>query len=178
MQPGAFPSLRQRSPCGRLSQFAHPRALSRLQGHVVFLELGRDSRVTTGNSGFPPRGLECWAAHRRKEKGRGACRRLRARGCANCESLPQGDLCLREGKCPRLHSQAVSPRGNPACRGTFGGRRKAVRDRLALQGGTRPWASGRCAQAHSRHTPLPLTPAFHLLPLLSRFSRVRLCATP
>ena len=28
------------------------------------------------------------------------------------------------------------PRGNPACRGTFGGRRKAVRDRLALQGGT------------------------------------------
>ena len=31
---------------------------------------------------------------------------------------------------------AVSPRGNPACRGTFGGRRKAVRDRLALQGGT------------------------------------------
>ena len=30
----------------------------------------------------------------------------------------------------------ASPRGNPACRGTFGGRRKAVRDRLALQGGT------------------------------------------
>ena len=28
------------------------------------------------------------------------------------------------------------PRGNPACRGTFGGRRKAVRDRFALQGGT------------------------------------------
>ena len=28
-----------------------------------------------------------------------------------------------------------SPRGTPACRGTFGGRRKAVRDRLALQGG-------------------------------------------
>ena len=25
---------------------------------------------------------------------------------------------------------------NPACRGTFGGRRKAARDRLALQGGT------------------------------------------
>ena len=29
-----------------------------------------------------------------------------------------------------------SPRGTPACQGTFGGRRKAVRDRLALQGGT------------------------------------------
>ena len=28
------------------------------------------------------------------------------------------------------------PRGNPACRGTFGGRMKAVRDRFALQGGT------------------------------------------
>ena len=33
-------------------------------------------------------------------------------------------------------SDRCSPRGNPACRGTFGGRRKAVRDRLALQGGT------------------------------------------
>ena len=33
-------------------------------------------------------------------------------------------------------SPRCSPRGNPACRGTFGGRRKAVRDRLALQGGT------------------------------------------
>ena len=33
-------------------------------------------------------------------------------------------------------------RGNPACRGTFGGRRKAVRDRFALQGGT--------AQTHRR----------------------------
>ena len=31
---------------------------------------------------------------------------------------------------------AGTPRGNPACRGTSGGRRKAVRDRLALQGGT------------------------------------------
>ena len=30
----------------------------------------------------------------------------------------------------------MSPRGNPACRGTLGGRRKAVRDRFALQGGT------------------------------------------
>ena len=33
-------------------------------------------------------------------------------------------------------SKGQTPRGNPACRGTFGGRRKAVRDRLALQGGT------------------------------------------
>ena len=30
----------------------------------------------------------------------------------------------------------LGPRGTPACRGTFGGRRKAVRDRFALQGGT------------------------------------------
>ena len=26
--------------------------------------------------------------------------------------------------------------GDPVCRGTFGGRRKAVKDRIALQGGT------------------------------------------
>ena len=36
----------------------------------------------------------------------------------------------------RCRDPRCSPRGNPACRGTFGGRRKAVRDRLALQGGT------------------------------------------
>ena len=36
----------------------------------------------------------------------------------------------------RCRVPRCSPRGNPACRGTFGGRRKAVRDRLALQGGT------------------------------------------
>ena len=38
--------------------------------------------------------------------------------------------------CWRINACCVTPRGNPACRGTFGGRRKAVRDRLALQGGT------------------------------------------
>ena len=36
----------------------------------------------------------------------------------------------------RAAIHGVTPRGNPACRGTFGGRRKAVRDRFALQGGT------------------------------------------
>ena len=35
-----------------------------------------------------------------------------------------------------FHEIISAPRGNPACRGTFGGRRKAVRDRFALQGGT------------------------------------------
>ena len=49
----------------------------------------------------------------------------------------------REAWCAAIHGVTksrrdprCSPRGNPACRGTFGGRRKAVRDRLALQGGT------------------------------------------
>ena len=45
-------------------------------------------------------------------------------------SVLAGETC-RSPRDPRC-----SPRGNPACRGTFGGRRKAVRDRLALQGGT------------------------------------------
>ena len=43
-------------------------------------------------------------------------------------------------RCPIFqHIQKLTPvlhRPDPACRGTFGGRRKAVRDRLALQGGT------------------------------------------
>ena len=46
--------------------------------------------------------------------------------------LPLG-LALQRKRC---RDPRCSPRGNPACRGTFGGRRKAVRDRLALQGGT------------------------------------------
>ena len=36
----------------------------------------------------------------------------------------------------RSRDPRCSPRGNPACRRTFGGRRKAVRDRFYLQGGT------------------------------------------
>ena len=36
----------------------------------------------------------------------------------------------------KSRTRLSAPRGNPACRGAFGGRRKAVRDRLALQGGT------------------------------------------
>ena len=50
-----------------------------------------------------------------------------------CENQHMGDDMVQE---PGLVMIFASPRGNPACRGTFGGRRKAVRDRLALQGGT------------------------------------------
>ena len=35
----------------------------------------------------------------------------------------------------RCRDPRCSPRGNPACRGTFGGRMKAVRSRFAIQGG-------------------------------------------
>ena len=37
---------------------------------------------------------------------------------------------------PVAQDPRCTPRRNPACRGTFGGRRKAVRDRFALQGRT------------------------------------------
>ena len=47
--------------------------------------------------------------------------------------LESDDLYIKGKRC---RDPRCSPRGNPACRGTFGGRRKAVRDRLALQGGT------------------------------------------
>ena len=42
----------------------------------------------------------------------------------------------RRGSEEAVPGTSVSPRGNPACQGTFGCRRKAVRDRFALQGGT------------------------------------------
>ena len=61
-----------------------------------------------------------------------------------------------------------------ACRGTFGGRRKAVRDRLALQGGTGVELTGRVTlsgmpvpgleQAHPSHPLLPVLPMVILVP--------------
>ena len=42
----------------------------------------------------------------------------------------------RRGSEEAVPEPSVFPSGDPACRGTFGGRRKAVRDRFALQGGT------------------------------------------
>ena len=36
------------------------------------------------------------------------CRRLRGRGCANCQSLPQAELFISQRERPELHSQAVA----------------------------------------------------------------------
>ena len=36
------------------------------------------------------------------------CRRLRGRGCANCQSLPQAELFVMQRERPGLHSQAVA----------------------------------------------------------------------
>ena len=36
------------------------------------------------------------------------CRRLRGRGCANCQSLSQAELFVRQRERPGLHSQAVA----------------------------------------------------------------------
>ena len=54
------------------------------------------------------------------------------RGIASPVAIRRGEGAQRK----RCRDPRCSPRGTPACRGTFGGRRKAVRDRLALQGGT------------------------------------------
>ena len=54
------------------------------------------------------------------------------RGIASPVAIRRGEGAQRK----RCRDPRCSPRGNPACRGTFGGRRKPVRDRLALQGGT------------------------------------------
>ena len=58
-----------------------------------------------------------------------------AREARPLETSERGDGAERREPAGRAH-HGWAPRGNPACRGTFGGRRKAVRDRLALQGGT------------------------------------------
>ena len=53
------------------------------------------------------------------------------------EAPPNCTVSLTSQRNPaKLPEVMGTSRGNPACRGTFGGRRKAVRDRFALQGGT------------------------------------------
>ena len=52
------------------------------------------------------------------------------RGIASPVAIRRGE----GAQMKRCRDPRCSPRGNPACRGTSGGRRKAVRDRLALQG--------------------------------------------
>ena len=54
------------------------------------------------------------------------------RGIASPVAIRRGEGAQRK----RCRDPRCSPRGTQVCRGTFGGRRKAVRDRLALQGGT------------------------------------------
>ena len=51
----------------------------------------------------------------RAEQGTSLDRRLRARGCATCQSLPQAELFVRQRERPRLPSQAVAwpPRLSP-----------------------------------------------------------------
>ena len=77
-----------------------------------------------------PRGPE-QSSHRRERSLPQAASSLQASGlCAGSqESGPRDSLPCAPGPV----SEAAVP---VACRGTFGGRRKAVRDRLALQGGT------------------------------------------
>ena len=57
------------------------------------------------------------------------CRRLRGRGCANCQSLPQAELFVRQRERPGLHSQVRRPWGfSPkARRGSQGASRAAPR---------------------------------------------------
>ena len=51
------------------------------------------------------------------------------RGIASSVAIRRGEVAQRK----RCRDPRCSPRGNPACRGTFGGRRKAVRDRFAFR---------------------------------------------
>ena len=57
------------------------------------------------------------------------CRRLRGRGCANCQSLPQAELFVRPRERPGLHSPAVAwPPRRSAGRRESGSQRPWLRD--------------------------------------------------
>ena len=86
--------------------------------------------------------LKIIAAHHGLKKGQGGNPHM-------CRSWELGKAQRKRCRDPRC-----SPRWNLACRGTFGGRRKAVRDRLALQGGrkldSQPEEEGRQLPATTR----------------------------
>ena len=114
--------------------FTHRVAFEEVSGHRVLLKSG------PGNRGQ----LACGTTHvARLEFPREAGLILRCAGKAgNSFQTTQGNrLSCRdqEGEGAQMkwcRDPRCSPRGNPACRGNFGGRRKGVRCRFALQDGT------------------------------------------
>ena len=79
------------------------------------------------------------------------CRRLRGRGCANCQSLPQAELFVRQRERPGLHSQAVAwpPRRSA-------GRRESGSQRPWLgEAAPQPEGFSVCAQKAPAQTGLP-----------------------
>ena len=114
--------------------FTHKVAFAEVSGPRVLLKSG------PGNRGR----LACGTTHvARVEFPREAGLILRCAGKAgNPFQTTQGNhLSCRDQEGRRDSEEAVPgpsvfPSGEPACRGTLGGRMKAVRDRFALQGGT------------------------------------------
>ena len=121
--------------------------------HRVAFEEGSGPRVLL-KSGLRNRGRSaCGTTHvARLEFPRETGLILRGAGKAgNPFQTSQGNrisVAIRRGEGAQMkmcRDPRCCPRGNPACRGTFGGHRKAVRDCFALQGGT-----GTCLETPSR----------------------------
>ena len=81
-----MPFVFMRDSTGSLASQRHPGKLPKVPGR------------RRGTRGFP-------AAPRQRPR---ECRRLRGRGCANCQSLPQPEPFVRQRERPGLHSQAVA----------------------------------------------------------------------
>ena len=92
------------------------------------------------------------------------CRRLRGRGCANCQSLAQAELFVRQRERPGLHSQAVAwpPRLSAGRRGS-GSHLKGNGQPLGThhRTGSTEFTPGWARQHHSQRDP-PFVPSKRL----------------
>ena len=113
--------------------FTHRFAFEEVSGHRVLIKSGPENRGRSahGNSHVaslefsPETGLILRCARKAGNPSRPR------RGIDSPVAIRRGE----GAQMKRLRDPRCSPRGNPACRGTFGGRMKAGRILSALQGG-------------------------------------------
>ena len=112
LRPGAIAQSPERLLCAGRASPSPAQLLAFAPGRSRLWECGRRDWCLSSALAFP---LDLGV--------RPPCRGLRGWGCANCQSLPEGELFQRERKRPRLLSQsAASPPRRSAARRESGSR--------------------------------------------------------
>ena len=131
---GCFQKMHRGVIAPSFCAFPHRVALKEVSGHRVHFKSG------LGNRGRSACGTT-HVAHLEFPREAGLILRCAGKAGNPFQTMQRNRLSCRDQEGRRCSDEVISglsvfPRGNPACRGTLGGRTKGVRDRFALQGGT------------------------------------------